>query len=87
MEASQSTLFTLLYIAWGAVTVVLVVLLSYRATLLREDDQILVDSGEPDHLQREKTIIARRSLLAGEIIVLSLISGALLLTCVGFTIY
>jgi len=87
MEASQSTLFTLLYIVWGVVTVVLVVLLSYRATLLREDDQILVDSAEPDHLQRQKTIIARRSLLAGEIIVLSLISGALLLTCVGFTIY
>jgi len=39
MESLRSTVFPLLLISWGVITVVLVVLLSYRATLLIEDDQ------------------------------------------------
>ena len=86
MEDSQSAVFTLVYISWGVITVVLVVLLSYRATLLTEDDQILMDTAEQDHYP-QLTLIARRSRLTREIIVLSVISGVLLLTCVGFSIY
>jgi hypothetical protein len=87
MEASQSTLFTLVFISWALITVVLVVLLSYRATLLRKDEPVSMDTAELDHYQHKQTLIARKSLLMGEIIVLSVISGVLLLTCVGFSIY
>jgi hypothetical protein len=87
MDSSQPTVFALVFITWGIITVVLVVLLSYRATVLREDDQITMNTAEQDHTQHKETVIARRSLLMGEIIVLSVISGVLLLTCVGFSVY
>jgi hypothetical protein len=88
METPQSAVvFTLLYIMWGAITVVLVVLLGYRATLLCGDDRKFVDANEQDYLQHEKALIARSSLLTGEIIVLSVLSGVLLLTCAGSSIY
>jgi len=86
MEASKSSLFPLLYISWGFITVVLVALLSYRATLLGEDDQTFADSATQDSREQELTLIARRSRLMGEIIVLSVMSGALLFTCVGLSI-
>jgi hypothetical protein len=85
MDSSQSTVFPLLYISWGVITVVLVVLLSYRATLLTEDDQIFKETAQ-DYHQQEMTLIARKSRLTGEIIVLSVMSAVLLLTCVGFSI-
>jgi len=86
MESLRSTVFPLLFISWGVVTVVLVVLLSYRATLLSEHDQTFSDVAGQDHFQHEMTLIARKSRLTGEIIVLSVMSGVLLLTCVGFSI-
>jgi hypothetical protein len=87
MNGSQSNVFSLVYISWGVITVVLVALLSYRATLLRADDQMSMHPAGVDHLQLQQTILARRSLLMGEIIVLSVISGVLLLTCLSCSIY
>jgi hypothetical protein len=86
MEATRSTVFPLLYVSWGFITVILVALLSYRATLLSEGDQTFADTGTQDHRQQELTLIARRSRLMGEIIVLSVMSGVLLFTCVGLSI-
>ena len=86
MESLRSTVFPLLFISWGVITVVLVVLLSYRATLLSEHDQTFNDADTQDQFQQEMTLIARKSRLTGEIIVLSVMSGVLLLTCVGFSI-
>ncbi len=86
MESLRSTVFPLLFISWGVITVVLVVLLSYRATLLSEHRQTFSDTATQDHFQHEMTLIARKSRLTGEIIVLSVMSGVLLLTCVGFSI-
>jgi len=86
MIASQSTPAAFLFITWGVITVVLVALLSYRATLLGEDDQTFANSATQDSREQELTLIARRSRLMGEIIVLSVMSGALLFTCVGLSI-
>ena len=86
MESLRSTVFPLLFISWGVITVVLVVLLSYRATLLSEHDQTFNDAATQDQFQQEMTLIARKSRLTGEIIVLSVMSAVLLLTCVGFSI-
>jgi len=88
MATSQSpVVFTLLYLLWGAITLVLVVLLGYRATLLSEDHRNFADANPQDRFQHEKALVARSSLLTGEIIVLSVLSGVLLLTCAGSSIY
>jgi hypothetical protein len=87
MLASQSTPAAFLFITWGVTTVVLVALLSYRATLSSHGDQKFSDPAKQDHNQVEKAVIAKRSLLTGEIIVLSVISAVLLFTCVGLSIY
>jgi hypothetical protein len=47
-------MMTTLLIVWGAVTLVLIILLIYRGTLtMHEDDQLFLDSAE-DHMQREQ---------------------------------
>ena len=88
MKGSQtSDVFTFIYILWGFITVVLVVLLSYRATLLKEEHTTSSAESEQKDFLKERKLIARRSQLNGEIITLSVISGVLLLTGVGFSIY
>ncbi len=87
MVASQSTAAAFLFIAWGVITVVLVALLSYRATLSSHGDQKFGDPAKQDKNREERAVIAKRSILTGEIIVLSVISTVLLFTCVGLSIY
>jgi hypothetical protein len=87
MEALQLDVFAWVYIMWAATTVFLVVLLSFRATLSTEDDQISTAEAKRDHYNSQQTFIVRRARLMGEIIVLSVISGGLLLACLGFSIY
>jgi len=86
MEVSQSTVVSLIFILWGVITVVLVALLSYLATLPSEHRQTFGDGPTQDQHQHELTLIARKSRLTGEIIVLFVMSGVLLLTCVGLSI-
>jgi hypothetical protein len=75
-------------IAWGVITVVLVVLVVYRGTLSsKEDDQIFIDAAEQHHYQEQLVIIDRISRLTRPIIALSVVSGALLLASVGVWIY
>ena len=88
MEASRSMILDLLMISWGVITVVLVVLVVYRGTLSsKEDDQIFIDAAEQHHYQEQLVIIARISRLTRPIIVLSVMSGALLLASVGVWVY
>ena len=88
MKGSQSSdVFTFIYILWGFITVALVVLLSYRATLMKEEHASSAQGAEQSDASTEQKLIARRSQLNGEIIALSVISGVLLLTGVGFSIY
>ena len=87
MIASQSTAAAFLFITWGVITVVLVALLSYSATLSSYDGQKFSDPTKQDQNKMKRGVIARRSLLTGEIIVLSVISAVLLFTCVGLSIY
>jgi hypothetical protein len=88
MKGSQaSDVFTFIYILWGFITVALVVLLSYRATLMKGEQASPVREVEQAATWNEGKLIARRSQLNGEIIALSVISAVLLLTGVGFSIY
>jgi hypothetical protein len=77
-----------LMIAWGVITVVLVMLVVYRGTLSsKEDDQIFIDAAEQHHYQEQVAIIERISRLTKPIIALSVVSGALLLASAGVWIY
>ena len=81
-------LLTLLMISWGVVTAVLAVLVIYRGTLsAKEDDQIFIDSAEQHHYKEQQIIIAKVSRLKTPIIVLSVMSGVLLLTSAGIWVY
>ena len=88
MEQSQSQVLTMLMGSWAVITLVLIVLVIYRATLAsREDDQIFIDAAEQHHYQEQKAVIARLSRLTRPIIALAVLSGALLLASAGVWIY
>jgi hypothetical protein len=78
----------LLMIAWGVITVVLVVLVVYRGTLSsKEDDQIFIDAAEQHHYQEQLVIIDRISRLTRPIIALAVLSGMLLLASMSVWVY
>ena len=88
MEASRSMILDLLMIAWGVITVVLVVLVVYRGTLSsKEDDQIFIDAAEQHHYQEQLVIIDRISRLTRPIIALAVLSGMLLLASMSVWVY
>ena len=88
MEQSQSQVLTMLMGSWAVITLVLIVLVIYRATLAsREDDQIFIDAAEQHHYQEQQAVIARLSRLSRPIIALAVLSGALLLASAGVWIY
>jgi len=86
MEPSNIVL--VLFSACGAVTVVLAILLIYRATLSsKEDDQIFIDAAEHHHIEEQNELIARMTRLRMPIIVLSAISAVLFLSAVSVWLY
>ncbi|HWF12395.1 MAG TPA: hypothetical protein VG272_01555 [Candidatus Acidoferrales bacterium] len=88
MELTRTVLLNQLMISWIVITVVLIALVVYRATLSsREDDQIFIDAAEQHHYQEQIAIIAQMSRLTKPIIALSVLSGALLLASAGVWIY
>ena len=77
-----------LLIAWGAFTVVLVILLIYRATLsMQEDDQLFLDDAE-SHMQKEQEeLLGKMSKLQPFVRGFGAASGLLILLIVGLAIY
>lgn len=78
-----------LLIAWGAVTAVLVLLLIYRATLsTKEDDQLYLNSTEQVMMATEQqALITRMNRLGKPIIMLSVLSGTLLVVMAGVWVW
>jgi len=86
MEPSKIVL--VLFSACGVFTVVLAVLLIYRATLSsKEDDQIFIDAAEHHHIEEQKELIARMTRLRMPIIMLIVISAVLFLSGVSVWLY
>jgi hypothetical protein len=87
-QAQSSMLLTLLVVAWGVVTAVLVALVIYRGTLsVREDDQIYINPTEAHRYEEQQAMINKISRLRGPIIGLAVVSGVLLLSSAGVWIY
>jgi hypothetical protein len=69
---------------WGAVTVVLILLVIYRGQLAnREGDQIFLARGEDNMAAEQRTIVARIDALTRPIKILYVVSGVLLITVVA----
>jgi hypothetical protein len=77
-----------LVVAWGAVTVVLIVLLIYRNILSdREDDQLFLDKAEEHMANEQREVISRILALSKPITATGILSGVLLLLIGGMWIY
>ncbi len=83
----MSTLFELV-VAWGVLTVALIVLLIYRGTLtMHEDDQLFLGESE-SHMAREQMEIMQKVTRLGPFVkVLGTASAVLMLTIAGLAIY
>ena len=81
-------MFTLLLYGWAGLTVVLVVLLIYRALIgLHEEDQIFLDRAEAA-LEQEQVEVLRKIRRIDPIVKgLAIASGSLILILVGVWIY
>jgi hypothetical protein len=78
----------MLLTAWGAITVVLVVLLIYRSTLtMHEDDQLFLDDSSM-HMQEEQLALQRRmGKIQPFVRVLGVASGLLIVLIAGLWIW
>jgi len=81
-------MFTLLLYGWAGLTVVLVVLLIYRALLgLHEEDQIFLDRAEAA-LEQEQVEVLRKIRRIDPIVKgLAIASGSLIVILIGVWIY
>jgi len=82
-ESFRSSLFYLMA-TWGVVTVILIILLIYRAQLAnREGDQIFLAKGEDSMAAEQRSIVSRIDSLARPIKVLYVVSGVLLVAVIA----
>jgi hypothetical protein len=78
----------MLLIAWGAITVVLILLLIYRSTLtMHQDEQLFLDDSSM-HMQEEQLALQRRmGKLQPFVRVLGVASGLLIVVIAGVWIW
>jgi len=78
----------MLLIVWGAITVVLIVLLIYRSTLtMHEDDQLFLDDSSM-HMQEEQVALQKRmGKIRPFLRVLGVASGLLIVVIAGVWIW
>ena len=88
MEQYDSLVLTLLMIAWGVTTVILAILVIYRATLSsREDDQIFIDAAQEHMAREQRELIHRIESLGKPLMMSGITSGVLLLVIAGMFVY
>jgi hypothetical protein len=77
-----------LLIAWGCFTLVLIILLIYRATLsMQEDDQLFLDDAE-SHMQKDQEeLLGKMNKLQPFVRGFGALSGVLALVIVGLFVY
>ena len=77
-----------LLIAWGGLTVVLIVLLIYRSTLtMQEDDQLFLDESESHMAQEQAEVMSKVNKITPVVKVLGAASGLMFLVIAGLFIY
>jgi len=82
-----SPILTLL-IVWGAITLVLIVLLIYRSTLsMHEDDQLFLSEGENQLAQEQAELQQKMTKLQPFVRAFGALSALLLVVMAGYGIY
>jgi hypothetical protein len=77
-----------LSITWGALTVLLVILLIYRGTLtMQEDDQLFLDDSESHMAQEQLEVMSKVNRITPVVKVLGGVSGLMFLVLAGLFIY
>ena len=77
-----------LLIAWGVVTGVLLILLFYRSTLTRqEDDQLFIDESASSMATEQRQLIAKVNKVNPLVKVVGATSGGMILVIAGWAVY
>lgn len=80
--------FQLLFIAWGAVTALLVCTMIYRGTLnIHEEDHIALGAGEQTLADEQRAIVSRIEKLSVLSLALGILSGVLLAIIAGMWLW
>jgi hypothetical protein len=80
--------FHLLFIAWGAVTALLICTMIYRGTLnIHEEDHIALGAGAQTLADEQRAIVSRIEKLSLASVVLGVLSGALLAIVAGMWLW
>lgn len=82
------SLMTMLLIAWGVLTAILVILLIYRSTLsMHEDDQLFLDDASSNLRIEQEQLMVRMKKVNPLVKVFGAASGALILVIAGVAIW
>jgi hypothetical protein len=77
-----------LLIAWGVVTGVLLILLFYRSTLTRqEDDQLFIDESSSSRATEQIQLIAKVNKINPLVKLVGATSGLMILAIAGWAVY
>jgi hypothetical protein len=77
-----------LMIIWGALTVVLVILLIYRGTLtMHEDDQLFLDDAQAHMAKEQEDLIIRMKRLTPWVRIFGACSALLIVVIAGLFVY
>jgi hypothetical protein len=80
--------FNLIFIAWAAVTALLVCTMIYRGTLnIHEEDHIALGAGEQTLADEQRAIVTRIEKLSLVSLVLGILSGVLLAIIAGMWLW
>jgi uncharacterized membrane protein YjfL (UPF0719 family) len=83
----MSPMFGLL-VAWGVVTVILIILLIYKSTLtMHEDDSIFLNESESQMHKDQIEVLAKMKKIGPILKVLGALSGAMILVIAGLFVY
>lgn len=78
----------MLLIVWGAITLVLIILLIYRSTLtMHEDDQLFLSEGENQLAQEQQELQQRMSKIQPFVRAFGALSALLLVVMAGMGLY
>ena len=77
-----------LLIAWGIVTGVFIILLFYRSTLTRqEDDQLFIDESSSSRATEQRQLIAKVNRMNPLVKLVGATSGLMILAIAGWAVY
>jgi Tfp pilus assembly protein PilN len=83
----MSTLMMLL-IVWGALTVVLILLLIYRSTLsMHEDDQLFLDESSKNLREEQEQVLAKMNKVTPWVRILGAASAVLIIVIAGIAVW